>query len=195
MKLENFAVDIAPVTDPAARRPLIEHDPGVRIEDLDAFSDYLGAVLPIRRYPAVVDRGSAHSRRTADGTRFRPGGVRSGTVFGCAGRNPEWATPRLRIAYGSFIEPSELLELDVATGSERTLLKRQPVLGGYDPADYAQSREWATAADGTKVPLSVIRRKDVTGPAPLLLYGYGSYESSLDPAFSAARLSMLDRGG
>ncbi|NED70033.1 hypothetical protein G3I15_54855, partial [Streptomyces sp. SID10244] len=68
------------------------------------------------------------------------------------------------------------LDLDVATG-ERTLLKRQPVLGGYDPADYVQSREWATAADGTRIPLSIVRRKGVDDnrPAPLLLYGYGSY--------------------
>ncbi|MGQ7549109.1 hypothetical protein ACTGXI_10960, partial [Streptococcus suis] len=97
----------------------------------------------------------------------------------------------------SFIEPAELFELDVETG-ERTLLKRQPVLGGYDPDEYEQSREWATAADGTQIPLSIVRRKGVgvdgsesSSPAPLLLYGYGSYEASFDPGFSVSRLSML----
>ena len=201
-KLENFAVDIAPVSDPSARRPFIAHDPDVRIEDLDAFSDYL--VLSYRS--GGIPRLSIADLRTIEGlpaeSDFRQVSFDQELYsVGLAG-NPEWVTPRLRIAYGSFVEPAELLELDVATG-ERTLLKRQPVLGGYDPADYVQSREWATAGDGTTIPLSVIRRKDVTGqgdspsprsPRPLLLYGYGSYESSLDPAFSASRLSLLDRG-
>ena len=85
--------------------------------------------------------------------------------------------------------------LDVATG-ELVLLKRQPVLGGYDAADYVQTREWATAGDGTRIPLSIVRRKtvDADRPAPLLLYGYGSYETSIDPSFSVSRLSLLDRG-
>jgi oligopeptidase B len=76
------------------------------------------------------------------------------------------------------------------------LRKQQPVLGGYDPADYTQTREWATADDGTRVPISVVHRANVAhdGQAPCLLYGYGSYEHSLDPWFSAIRLPMLDRG-
>jgi oligopeptidase B len=71
------------------------------------------------------------------------------------------------------------------------------VLGGYDPADYVQERDWATAADGTRVPISLVWRKDAVdadAPAPLHLYGYGSYEHSIDPGFSVMRLSMLDRG-
>ena len=194
-KAENFAIDIAPVDDPADRRELIAHDATRRIEDLDAFRDYL--VLSYRR--EALPRIAIADLRTISGVPadrdFHE------VVFdeelasvGLAG-NREWATPKLRIGYGSFTEPSELIELDVTTG-ERTLLKRQPVLGGYDPADYVQSREWATAADGTRIPLSIVRRKgtDENRPAPLLLYGYGSYESSIDPYFSVSRLSMLDRG-
>lgn len=90
-----------------------------------------------------------------------------------------------------------MLALDVATG-ERTVLKQQPVLGDYDPALYVQRREWAVAEDGTRVPLSLVWRRDAadpdSAPAPLLLYGYGSYEASIDPGFSIARLSLLDRG-
>lgn len=194
-KAENFAIDIAPVDDPADRRELIAHDATRRIEDLDAFRDYL--VLSYRR--EALPRIAIADLRTISGVPadrdFHE------VVFdeelasvGLAG-NREWATPKLRIGYGSFTEPSELIELDVTTG-ERTLLKRQPVLGGYDSADYVQSREWATAADGTRIPLSIVRRKgtDENRPAPLLLYGYGSYESSIDPYFSVSRLSMLDRG-
>ena len=100
----------------------------------------------------------------------------------------------MRIGYTSFINPTEVFDLDVATG-ERTLLKRQQVLGDFDPADYEQYRDWATASDGTKIPLSVIRRREhADGSAPTLLYGYGSYESSNDPGFSISRLSLLDRG-
>ena len=88
-----------------------------------------------------------------------------------------------------------MLDYRVATG-ELTLLKEQEVRGGYNPEEYTATRMWATAEDGTKVPMSVVRRADadVDKPAPCLLYGYGSYEASTDPAFSVARLSLLDRG-
>ena len=87
------------------------------------------------------------------------------------------------------------------TTRELTLLKRTPVLddprfGSYQPDNYIQERGWATAPDGTQVPLSIVRRADVPldGSAPALLYGYGSYEASMDPGFSVSRLSLLDRG-
>lgn len=194
-KAENFAIDIAPVTDPGNRTEFLAHDPDRRIEDLDAFEDYL--VLSYRR--SALPKIAIADLRRIDGI---PTAADFGEVdfdqelFSVGlGGNPEWSTPRLRLGYTSFVEPTEVLDLDVATG-ERTLLKRQPVLGGYDPADYVQSREWATAADGTEIPLSIVRRKgvDANRPAPLLLYGYGSYEMSIDPSFSVSRLSMLDRG-
>ena len=194
-KAEDFAIDIAPVDDPANRRELIGHRAGVRIEDIDAFRDYL--VLSYRA--DALPRISIADLRAIDGIPT-PDDFAEVTFSqelysaGLAG-NREWATPKLRLGYGSFIEPAELFELDVASG-ERTLLKRQPVLGGYDPADYEQTREWATASDGTQIPLSIVRRKGIEAgtPSPLLLYGYGSYEASFDPGFSVSRLSMLDRG-
>jgi oligopeptidase B len=75
-------------------------------------------------------------------------------------------------------------------------VKVQPVLGGYDPSAYTSARLWATAADGTKIPISIVHRRDVAldGRAPALLAGYGAYEHSTDPVFRAARLSLLDRG-
>lgn len=89
-----------------------------------------------------------------------------------------------------------MYDLVVTTG-ERRLLKQQTVLGEYDPARYEQHREWATAADGTRVPISLVYRSDLVTPgepAPTLLYGYGSYEISIDPTFSISRVSLLDRG-
>ncbi|TQJ11012.1 S9 family peptidase [Lapillicoccus jejuensis] len=111
------------------------------------------------------------------------------------GDNPDPASTTLLLGYTSLVTPSSVLEHDVATG-ESTLVKATPVLGGFDPADYVQRREWATAADGTKVPISIVHRRDtpLDGTAPGLLYGYGSYGICLDPWFSVARLSLLDRG-
>ena len=195
VKAENFAVDIAPVDDLTDRRPLIPHDVDRRVEDVDVFRDYL--VLSYRS--GALPRIAIADLRTIDGIPaaddFHEVTFESELSSAGLGANPEWAAPKLRLGYGSFVEPAEIFDLDVATG-ERTLLKRQIVLGEYDANDYVQSREWATAADGTRIPLSVVRRREVDGnkPAPLLLYGYGSYESSSDPSFSIARLSLLDRG-
>jgi oligopeptidase B len=91
--------------------------------------------------------------------------------------------------------PLTTYELDLASG-ERTLLKRQPVLGGYEPERYRTERLWATARDGTRIPVTVVYRADLTrdGRRPLLQVGYGSYGSSYDPAFNSSVVSLLDRG-
>jgi oligopeptidase B len=101
----------------------------------------------------------------------------------------------VRYQYSSLTTPSTVYELDVATG-ERTQLKREPVLGDFDPARYASAFVHATAPDGVKVPVSLVHRKDVPrdGSAPVLVYGYGSYGASMEPTFSSTRLSLLDRG-
>ena len=111
--------------------------------------------------------------------------------------NPEWHAPFLRLGYGSFLTPGTVFDLDLAS-RELILRKQQPVLGGYDPADYGQRRAWATAPDGVQVPISLVWKRSFgepgDAPRPLHLYGYGSYEASMDPGFSPMRLSMLDRG-
>ena len=109
--------------------------------------------------------------------------------------NSEHATDWLRYGYTSLTTPGTIYELNVRT-SERRLLKRQPVLGGYDPANYVTERLWATARDGTKIPVSVVYRKgfEKNGKAAMLQYAYGSYGHSTDPAFSVTTVSLLDRG-
>jgi oligopeptidase B len=110
------------------------------------------------------------------------------------GANPDYDTPVVRYGYTSLVTPPSAYDYDVRTRAS-TLVKQQPVVG-YDPAGYETRRLWATATDGTRVPISVVWRRDVeaTRPNPLLLYGYGSYEVSIDPTFSSARVSLLDRG-
>ena len=116
------------------------------------------------------------------------------------GDNREQDTDTLRYTYTSLITPNTVYDLDMRTG-KRELKKRDPVLGGYDPANYTAERVWATARDGAKVPVSLAYRKDFKrdGTAPLYQYGYGSYGASSDPRFVAAfladrpRLRLRDR--
>ena len=192
--------DAAPL-DPASARVVVPHDPDVRLEGVDAFAHHV--VLSLRREAlprvAVVDL----ARTAAD----QPWTAREIDVdeplFSVAlDANPTWEQPLLRVQHTSFVTPATVVDVDLATG-ERHVRKRQPVLGGYDPADYAQRREWATAEDGTRVPISLVWRRDAVTldgsgtraePAPVLLYAYGAYETSIDPYFSVPRLSLLDRG-
>ena len=110
-------------------------------------------------------------------------------------QNPEAETTVLRFSYQSMTTPQSVYDYDMVA-RERTLLKRTEVLGGYDPAEYGTERMYATARDGTRVPVTLVYRRDLRGdaPQPLLLYGYGSYGASMDPTFSSMRLSLLDRG-
>ena len=109
--------------------------------------------------------------------------------------NPEYNTDNFRFAYTSMITPSSQYEQNLVTG-KRTLLKQQEVLGGYDKNLYTTERVFATAKDGTKIPVSIVYKKgfEKNGKNPLLLYGYGSYGNSMEATFSSARLSLLDRG-
>jgi oligopeptidase B len=110
------------------------------------------------------------------------------------GDNPEYDSTSYRFHYTSLVTPASVYDYQL-DGRTRTLRKRQPVLGDFDPDRYESIREWAGAPDGTSVPLSLVRRRDhPEGPAPTLLFGYGAYEASMDPGFSIARLSLLDRG-
>ena len=111
------------------------------------------------------------------------------------GGTPEFDSQTYRYNYQSFITPPSVYDYDVRSG-QSTLLKRQEVLGGYDPTQYVSERLWATARDGVKVPVSIVYRKGFVrdGHAPLFLYGYGSYGIGTPATFSSNRLSLLDRG-
>jgi len=190
---ENFALAEAPVDTPGPEhwRPVLEHRLDTRLESVDAFAGHL--VLSYRRDALtrlavlpLTDAGYGDEQEIE----FEE------ELFACGpAGNPEWQQPLFRLAYASFVTPATVYDLEVATG-KLVLRKQQPVLGGYDPAGYEQHREWATAPDGTRVPISVVCRKGTPrdGSAPAMLYGYGSYETSIDPSFSVSRLSLLDRG-
>lgn len=186
----NFKVVRAPVDHPGWDnwRDLIVHRPQVKVDDVDVFKDYL----------VVYER--------ADGLKkIRVQDFATGkwhyiafdepvyTTF--ASTNMVYDTHTLRFSYMSLVTPRSVYDYDMAKRT-RTLLKRDEVLGGYDPDNYESHRIWATALDGTKVPMSIVYRKGLTlnGDNPTLLYGYGSYGISMDPTFSYSRISLLDRG-
>ncbi len=197
---ENFElVDVA-ADDPLGERTVVlPHSSEVRLDGVDAFADHV--VVSSRR--DVLSRvGIMPLTGALAGGAIGGYGALQDLEFdeplfdvGLAG-NPEWNAPSLRLGVTSFVTPSTVLDLRLDSG-ERTVLKRQPVLGGYRSEDYSQARDWAVADDGTRVPISLVWRTDLMrdgDPAPLLLYGYGSYEASMDPGFSIPRLSLLDRG-
>ena len=189
-------VDVA-ASDPAGpRRIILPHRPGVRLESADAFASRV--VVEYRREALTrvavlpLTGGGYGQLRELE---FDEPLYTVGTTG-----NPEWEQPTVRLGYGSLVTSSTVYDWTPdadGVSSELRLLKRQPILGGYDPDAYEQRREWARADDGTLVPISLVYRRDLVDPgtpAPLELYGYGSYEHSIDPSVSIARLSLLDRG-
>lgn len=200
----DFGLWRAPVGAPDRDRwqPILTHDPGTRIVGVETFATHLVVHLRHDGRPGIrviaiaaldTTDGAPSPAAIADASRdlvFPDGGH---SLAGAA--NEEWAATSYRFAYQSLTVPGTLYEEDVVTG-ERVELKRMPVLGDFEPDDYTSSSTWATAEDGTRIPVSIARRADVAldGTAPIVVYGYGAYEISMDPWFSIARLSLLDRG-
>lgn len=188
---KNYRVVRAPVADPSPAnwRPVLPHRKDVMVERVDLFQHFWVAterddgLLKLR----VVDfkTGAVHHIAMPE------------AVYSTGpGTNMEFDTPLFRFEYQSYITPRTTYDYNVAK-RERTLLKQQPVLGGYKPGDYESAMLFAPAKDGTKVPVSLVWKKSLRKPGepqPMLLYGYGSYGISMDIRFRSTRLSLLDRG-
>src|SRR6201996_3499359 len=186
----NFTLTEAPVSDPTQQRTLIAHRDDVRLDGVTAFAGHL--VVSYRR--SALPRIQLWPINS-DGTYREPEEITFDSELTSAGlgANRLWESPKLRIRTTSFITPAQVYDMDLVTG-ERTLLREQPVLGDFRRSDYVERRDWARADDGTEIPVSSVHRAGIEFPAPALLYGYGSYEACVDPSFSIARLSLLDRG-
>jgi oligopeptidase B len=196
---EDFALAQAPLDASSHTQwvPVLPPQPGVRLLGVDAYASHV--VVTLRRDGLsglhVLPRDTAGDLLAGADVAFDEPLFTVGSPGA-----PEYDTPSIRVDYASMLTPASVYDYDLASG-ERTLLKRTAVLpsatqGPYDPSRYVQERSWATASDGARIPLSIVRRADVPldGSAPALLYGYGSYEISIDPTFSVSRLSLLDRG-
>jgi len=185
---EDFALSYTSVDAPGDWTPLIEHLPGTRLLEVDAFGRHLVVLLRrdgltgLRVVP--LDGGESYDIRFPE------------PIYSVGPEtNPEYDTSTYRLRYASLVTPDSIYDCNL-DGGELALRKRKPVLGDFDPQRYEQHRDWAIADDGTRVPVSLVclRGTPRDGSAPCVLYGYGSYESSMDPWFSIPRLSLVDRG-
>jgi len=190
----NFRLLEAPLDQPGKQhwRELVGHRDDVLIEDFELFREHLVVVerraglleLEVRRW----DGGEPHTVAFPDPA-----------YVAYPRDNVELDTATLRYVYASMTTPATVYDYDLDARTQ-LMRKQTEVLGGFDPANYVSERRWAPARDGVEVPISLVYRKHAgadegrSGPRPLLLYAYGSYGSSIDPSFSAARLSLLDRG-
>ena len=191
-----FRLVAAPVADPQRNnwRELISNRPDVMLSAVAAFRMHLvfyerEAGLPYLRI-VPLEQNASDLLDASHRIEFSEPAYNASL-----GMNPEFDQSHLRYEYESFITPRSVFDYNVAT-RESILRKQQPVLGGYDPSLYVSKRIHATAADGTKIPISLVSRRStpLDGSAPLLLYGYGSYGISMPVGFRSNRLSLLDRG-
>jgi oligopeptidase B len=187
---KNFRLMATQVSQPEREhwRELIPHRDDVYLGDFDLFNDYL--VMEERARGLTQIRVVPWSGSGAHYLEFAEPAYRADL-----GVNLELDTKIVRFGYTSMKTPQSIYDYDMAT-RQRTLLKQEEVLGGFNPDDYVTERLYAPASDGTEIPLSLLYRKGLKkdGMNPTLLYGYGSYGASIDAAFASPRLSLVDRG-
>lgn len=167
---------------------LVPHKDSILIEGLDVFKNYI--MLSERKKGLT----QIHVINTSTGAEhYLDFGEPSYAAYPMS--TPEYNTDVIRYSYTSLTTPGSVFDYNMSS-KEKKLMKQQEVVGGYNAEDYVTERLYATAKDGTKVPISIVYKKGFKkdGAAPLLLYGYGSYGASMDASFSSGRLSLLDRG-
>jgi oligopeptidase B len=186
----NFKLVTAPANDPRREnwKEVVPHRAGVMLGGVELFKDFY----------VISERGNATPRlRIGDYKTWKATDVPTAEpVYSISlSTNREYDTAKVRYNYQSFVTPSSVYDYDVKTGKGE-LLKQQPVLGGYDPKLYNSERVYATASDGTKIPISLVYRKDLKldGSRPMVLGAYGSYGIPSNITFGSNRLSLLDRG-
>ncbi len=188
---ENFRVmqtSLAQAADKSRWREVVPHDEKVLIYDIQANRDFLA----IEQRENGIRGIRLLDWKTRKSTAV-PSDENAYTMY--LGYNPDQSSTTIRYTYSSLTTPTTVYDYDTATRA-KTMLKRDKVLGEFNPGDYASHRLGVTARDGEIVPVSLVFKKGSTPlkKRPLLIYGYGSYGHSVDPAFSSARLSLLNRG-
>jgi oligopeptidase B len=185
---KNFRLIKAPVADPANWQEVIAHRPDVLLRGVTIFGKYMVVDEKTDGLDRLLVRDFAADR-------VHVVSMPEPTYSLSPSTNAEFDATTYRFGYASFTTPQSVYDYDLVT-HEKKLLKRERVLGDFDPKKYRSERVWVTARDGVKVPMSLVYRADVKkdGSAPCLLYGYGSYGSGMSASFAVPRLSLLDRG-
>ncbi|XP_072966850.1 uncharacterized protein [Typha angustifolia] len=195
-KFYNSELVTCPLNNVTETKILLPHRENVKIQGFQLFNNHIAIYERENGLPRVIVHG------------LPPVGEAIGQLQG--GRAIDFLDPTyavdpeesefssniLRFSYSSMRTPPSVYDYDMTTGVS-FLKKIEQVLGGFDASNYVTERKWAVAFDGTKIPISILYRKNAVkldGSDPLLLYGYGSYEICIDPSFKASRLSLVDRG-
>jgi len=197
----NFRLMQVPIGAQAARadwQDLVAHRQDTFIEEFDVFAGFLALSV---RHGGLSKISLRPWSRSMQGRGIMEAGAEffiesdEAAYVTSMSVNPEMDTDIIRYAYSSLTTPTTVYDFDVRT-REKTMLKRDPVQGSFDPANYRSEFVFAAARDGTQIPVSLVYRKGFVrdGTAPLLQYAYGSYGLSTEPSFSSARLSLIDRG-
>ena len=185
----NFRLVTAPISDPGEKnwKELVPHRPAVMLSNIDVFRDFYVRVERENALPhlTLVDFKTGASHRIEF-----PEPVYSASP----NNNREYDTQLYRYSYQSMVTPSSVFDYDVEKRTSKLL--KQIEVPGYDPTQYTSERLWAIAKDGTKIPISIVYRKDFKrdGTQPMFLTGYGSYGISIPVAFNSNALPLLDRG-
>ncbi len=187
---KNFRIVSTPVGKVAEKnwKEIVKHSDDVLVGNYEVFRDFLAVTEKTK----ALNRTRIYNFKTKQWTNVQ---FNDEVYLAGSGGTPEYTAQKLRMSYQSPTTPPMVMDVNMATG-ERTILKQQEVVGGFDASKYEARRLWATAKDGVKVPLWAVYKKGVKfdGTAPTLLYSYGSYGISTEATFSLARLSLLDRG-
>ena len=185
---KNSRIVTAPEADPTRWTELIPHRPAVKVSAVDLFATHMVVHERENGLPQLAVYAFTSGRMS----RFA---LPDEVYELSASQNPDYHAAEYRFSYQSLARPASVFASNFATG-ERRLLKETDVLGGFKSADFKTERVWAAMRDGTKVPISIVYRRDLdrTKPQPLYLYGYGSYGISMPTAFSSTRISLLNRG-
>jgi oligopeptidase B len=187
---KNFRLVVAPLDDarPEHWKAFVDHRADVLLQDHEVFQDF----LVVQEKQAGINRLRIHAFASGD---WKEVAFPEPVYAAHAAGTPEFASKRLRYNYQSLVTPGSVYDYDMATGQSE-LLKREEVLGGFEPTRYVSERLWATARDGAKVPISIVYPKGHVrdARAPLWLYAYGSYGFGTAASFDSKRLSLLDRG-
>ena len=187
---KNFRIVSAPLSTPQPKhwRPLVPHDKDAVIKSLDVFQDYLVVMEKAR----ALNRARIYDFKSKQWKTVK---FDDPVYLANAAGTPEFNATHYRMSYQSPITPPTVIDVNMKDG-QRTVLKQQEIVGGYDASHYATERLWVKARDGVQVPLWIVYKKGVKrdGSAPLLLYSYGSYGISTEASFAISRISLLERG-